>query len=347
MADPDALAALKDGWESWDKWRKSRDLFDAPDLTNCDLSGINFDNGFFTGVDFSGSNLSSCSFAEGSYNGAKFNGCSMRNAWLAGYFEVASFEGADLSCADFYHSDFVGASFKGANLTEAKLERSNLSYADLSGANLAGAILAEVLFLDTDLSHAQGLNSCDHWGPSACDFLTIRKSWPIALPFLKGTGIDAALIALLVASSGNNPEYSTCFISYSSKDDQFVRDLHEHLTISGVQCWFAPEDLKIGERIRPSIDRAILAFDKVIVVLSENSIGSAWVEKEVETAFEKENETRNTILLPIRIDDSVMGCKEAWAADLKRMRNIGDFSSWRDAGRFSMSRAALLDALRK
>jgi len=49
-------------------------------------------------------------------------------------------------------------------------------------------------------------------------------------------------------------------------------------------------------------------------VLTENSMKSPWVEKEVETAFEKERRQGRTVLFPIRLDDAVMGAEEAWAA---------------------------------
>jgi hypothetical protein len=65
-------------------------------------------------------------------------------------------------------------------------------------------------------------------------------------------------------------------------------------------------------------------------VLSENAIGSQWVEKEVETAFEKERETNGTVLFPVRLDMAVMATRSGWAADIKRSRHIGDFSDWKD-----------------
>ena len=83
-------------------------------------------------------------------------------------------------------------------------------------------------------------------------------------------------------------EYYSCFISYSSKDEDFAKRLYADLQTEHVRCWFAPEDLKIGEKFRPRIDEAIRWYDKLLLVLSENSVNSPWVEKEVETAFEKE-----------------------------------------------------------
>jgi hypothetical protein len=73
-----------------------------------------------------------------------------------------------------------------------------------------------------------------------------------------------------------------------------------------VRCWFAPHDLPIGARIRPAIDESIRLHDKLLLVLSETSVGSQWVEQEVETALSREREPEGkTVLFPIRIDGSV------------------------------------------
>lgn len=70
--------------------------------------------------------------------------------------------------------------------------------------------------------------------------------------------------------------------------------------------------------------------EKLLLVLSENSIGSDWVEKEVETAFEKEREAKSTVLFPARLDDAVTESRTGWAADIKRTRHIGNFTGWKD-----------------
>jgi hypothetical protein len=42
--------------------------------------------------------------------------------------------------------------------------------------------------------------------------------------------------------------------------------------------WFAPEDLKIGDRFHERIDESIRLYDKVMNVLSEASVQSLWVQ---------------------------------------------------------------------
>jgi predicted adenine nucleotide alpha hydrolase (AANH) superfamily ATPase len=95
------------------------------------------------------------------------------------------------------------------------------------------------------------------------------------------------------------------------------------------QLWFAPEDLKIGDKFRSRIDEAIRVYDKLLLVLTENSVESPWVEKEVEMAFEKERKQERTVLFQIRLDDAVSDSDGAWAADIRRTRHIGDFKKWK------------------
>jgi len=128
----------------------------------------------------------------------------------------------------------------------------------------------------------------------------------------------------------SSTQYYTCFMSYSSKDQAFAERLRDDLQGAGVRCWFAPEDMKIGDRIRPTIEQSIRSYDKLLIVLSEHSIDSDWVEKEVETAFEEERKRKTTILFPIRLDSAVMDTDPAWAADIRRTRHIGDFTNWKD-----------------
>src|SRR3954471_1936323 len=120
------------------------------------------------------------------------------------------------------------------------------------------------------------------------------------------------------------------FISYSSKDQEFADRLHADLQNKGVRCWFALHDMPIGAKIIDAIDEAIRLRDKVLLILSEHSIVSDWVEDEVTKAFAEERSRKQTVLFPIRIDDAVMDTNEAWARKLRDSRHIGDFSRWKD-----------------
>jgi predicted ATPase with chaperone activity len=119
------------------------------------------------------------------------------------------------------------------------------------------------------------------------------------------------------------------------------------LQANNVRCWFAPEDMKIGDKIRSRIDEVIHVHDKLLLVLSEESVNSEWVEKEVETAFEKERERKETVLFPIRLDDAVMDIKTGWPADIRRSRHIGDFTKWEQHSHYKKAFDRLLKDLGK
>ena len=111
-------------------------------------------------------------------------------------------------------------------------------------------------------------------------------------------------------------------------------------------CWFAPEDLRTGDKIRSSVDQAIKHHDKLLVILSKHSMKSPWMEKEVETAFEEEQLRNKLILFPIRLDDAVMKTRQAWAADIRRMRVIGDFQEWNQTTSYQKALGRLLRDLK-
>jgi hypothetical protein len=146
--------------------------------------------------------------------------------------------------------------------------------------------------------------------------------------------------------TANPIEFYSCYVSYSNKDDAFATELLTKLQAQHVRCWKDSEDLRIGDRFQEEIEKAILLYDKLLVVLSGSSINSPWVEREVQAAFEKENRQGSTVLFPVRLDDAVMDCPRAWAADIRRTRHIGDFRKWKDHDSFQKALDRLLRDLK-
>jgi outer membrane protein assembly factor BamB len=139
--------------------------------------------------------------------------------------------------------------------------------------------------------------------------------------------------------------YYSCFISYSSQDQDFVERFCADLQSKGVHCWFASEDMKIGDKIRPRIDKSIRTYDKLLLILSKHSVTSPWVETEVEMAFERERQQNELVLFPVMIDETVMQTKQSWAADIRRTRHIGDLTHWKDRSSYDLAFTRLLHDL--
>jgi hypothetical protein len=199
-----------------------------------------------------------------------------------------------------------------------------------SGADLSAASLYETIFVNVDLSATRGLDACHHQGPSILDHRTMQRSGRLPLAFLRGCGLPNRLIDYLPSLLEEAIQYYSCFISYSSKDEAFAKRLYADLQNNGVRCWFAPHDLPIGAKTRDAIDEAIRLRDKVLLILSKRAIASDWVEDEVTKAFAEESRRKQTVLFPVRIDDTVLKTGEAWAVKLRDQRNIGDFRKGKD-----------------
>jgi predicted adenine nucleotide alpha hydrolase (AANH) superfamily ATPase len=125
-----------------------------------------------------------------------------------------------------------------------------------------------------------------------------------------------------------------------------VRRIYADLQNNGVRCWFAEEDLKIGDHYHQRIDEAIRLYDKLIIVLSEAAVCSSWVEREVVAAREKEERQRCEALFPIRLDEAVMQTDQAWAANVRRRWHIGDFTRWNDHDHYQQAFERLLRDLK-
>ncbi|MGO9269973.1 MAG: toll/interleukin-1 receptor domain-containing protein [Terriglobia bacterium] len=199
--------------------------------------------------------------------------------------------------------------------------------ADLKNSDFTNAFVGGAVFGDNDLSTVKGLERVKHDGPSTIGIDTIYESkGNIAEAFLRGAGVPEDFIVYMKSLVGNPIEFYSCFISYSSRDDEFARRLQADRQQNKVRGWFAPEELKIGDKFRTRIDESIRVYDKLMVILTKHSIASPWVEEEVEAALEKERKQRGKLVLfPIRLDDAVMNTDQAWAASLRRTRHIGDF----------------------
>ncbi len=142
-------------------------------------------------------------------------------------------------------------------------------------------------------------------------------------------------------------KYNSCFISYSSQDQEFAECLYADLTVKGVRCWYAPEELKIGDLILNTINKAIRTQDKVLIIISKNSIESGWVEHEVMRGLEEEKRRNVSVLFPVRIDNAIMKCPYKWAHQIRNQRYIGDFSNWKNHDHFHESISKLLRDLKK
>jgi uncharacterized protein YjbI with pentapeptide repeats len=378
VANEEHVKILKQGAEVWNAWRNAN-LEVLPDaaliranLYDADLSGANLHDADLFGANLSGTNLSGADLHRVKLYGADLHDANLggallyeaelldadlRNATLLrADLRHANLSGADLHDADLRDATLLRADLRDATLSGTKMSGTNLSFADLSGTNLSGAdlrganltqvALLETIFANVDLASVIGLDTCVHEGPSTVDHRTLQQSGPLPLAFLRGVGLPDMLIDYLPSLLNQAIQHYSCFISYSFTDQEFADRLYADLQNKGVRCWFAPHDLRIGKKILDAVDAAIRLRDRVLLILSEHSINSEWVEDEVTAGFEEERKRGEEVLFPIRLDDGVLKTKEAWAAKL-RARLIGDFRQWKDHDAYQQSFQRMLRDLTK
>jgi uncharacterized protein YjbI with pentapeptide repeats len=368
-AEAQAIAVLRQGASAWNSWIRRRDhvgtyepkFFPRPhrraNLRRANLQGADLDEFDLRRVDLQGAILTGASLVNASLVDADaeladFSGAICRNT----DFSYARLRGARFSQADCRWAQFHLSEFSDdASLDGAQLQFASFRWVDFGGASLREAVLDNTLFGGCDLSHVVGLDSCWHEGPSWLDIATLLRSRrALSYAFLRQTGVPEVVITYLPSLLAEPVQFYSCFISYSSADGRFADRLHDDLQKRGVRCWYAPDRMSIGDRIRDTLDESIRLHDKVVVVLSKDSVESHWVEEEVETALEKERESnrrlpeggRISVLFPIKIDNALDNTRTAWARSLVRSRHIGDFRNWNDPDQYVGSLERLVRDLR-
>ena len=355
MANEEHMTILKQGALAWNVWRHLNQVME-PDLSEADLREIDLPEVNLFGADLTqallfGANLRGANLVATRLIGTRLSG--------AGWTETRAVDGKmafiphfingpDLSGANLNHAFLQGTDLTGANLTGATLHGVILNKTTLRQTNLTDITMASTFLNNLDLREVQGLETVYHFGPSNIDIQTIYQSHgEIPEIFLRGVGVPDQFIEYmhsLVAAKAIN--YHSCFISYSSKDQAFAERLYADLLSKGVLCWYALEDLPIGEKIRPGIDQAIRKHEKVLLVLSEHSVASDWVEQEAETTFERERKEKKLVLFPVRLDEAVMQINDGWPAHLRRTRKIGNFTGWETYNAYQKAFGRLLRDLK-
>jgi hypothetical protein len=148
------------------------------------------------------------------------------------------------------------------------------------------------------------------------------------------------------SNRGTNPPVNTgrssVFISYSHQDEAFAEKLYSRLKANGFDVWYAPANVRGGQKLHEQIGKAIQEQDRLLLVLSGHSMASEWVATEIRRARKAEVKEGKQKLFPIRlVAFDVIREWECFDADTGkdlgveiREYFIPDFTKWTDDAKF-------------
>lgn len=328
--------------------RKGSAYWNSLSIVDADLSHANLSNARLSGVVLTCANLVGVNFSHADLSGALLDGAILIGTNLCD----ANLRNATLRNANLIDAVFIGADLTNALLCHALLRGATFGDSRLMGTDFSYTWAGATNFSNVDLRHAKGLNKMTHMGPSSIGVDTLYLSeGRIPRSFLLGAGVPDDFMAYFDSFMVEKPiQFYSCFISFTMRDKAFADQLYADLRRANVHCWYAPYDVQGGKKLHDQLLEAIRINDKLLLVLSESSMSSEWVQTEIREARKEEVRSGKRKLFPISLVD--YSSLREWRCfdgdtgkDLAReVREyyIPDFSNWASRNAYQIAFAHLL-----
>jgi hypothetical protein len=161
--------------------------------------------------------------------------------------------------------------------------------------------------LDTALRKAATITGVSKFNESD---LAPLVEWARSLNALRPGLITEDLVDSAVESKvtrhAETPAQKVAFLSHSSKDKPFIRQLAADLNAHGIAVWLDEQRIRVGDSIPERIGQGLAESDVFVIAISANSVGSEWVKRELNNALVSEVERRDVKILPIKLDDAAV-----------------------------------------
>jgi hypothetical protein len=351
MPNEEHLMILRQGIEVWNRWREENEEI-RPDLSNANLFGVWLQEFNLWGADMQGANLETAHLREANLRSANLNNANLQLANLSkANLELTKLKRANLDRASLGEAQLIYTNLLEANMKNTLLQMAFFEGTVLNDADFENSAYGSTVFANVDLSTAKNLHVAQHDAPSTIGIDTLyRSKGNIPREFLEGCGVPERMIDFAKSLVGKAIEYYSCFLSHSFKDEEFAQLIQERMKAKGVSVYYAPKEMKAGQKIHEQLYEAIRYHDKLILVLSESSMNSNWVQTEIRRARKHEREDTRRKLFPISLVP--FGEIQKWelfdsdeGRDLAqeiREYYIPDFSNWKDYDKFNVEFDKLL-----
>lgn len=128
------------------------------------------------------------------------------------------------------------------------------------------------------------------------------RGWLVTPPVTPESENQLILDAIALKSGSNLPggQFRSIFLSHTSADKPFVRQLREDLLERNVpKVWIDEAEIMLGDSLLEKIAKGIDQCQYFGIVLSPRSIDSNWVRHELETAMNRQIGGREVVVLPL------------------------------------------------
>lgn len=154
--------------------------------------------------------------------------------------------------------------------------------------------------LDAALRKAAAVQHIENYDPSA---LAPLLSWAKPLDALD-PDVDAEELVEQASEAKEerqkeNTKQRVVFLSHSSKDKPAIRQLATDLTAAGITVWLDEQRIRVGDSIPDRISQGLAESDYFLIALTDNSVQSEWVKKELNSALMDEISRRKVRVLPM------------------------------------------------
>lgn len=129
---------------------------------------------------------------------------------------------------------------------------------------------------------------------------TAKKLDHYFFSILKEIKIIGKGIVPLIPSYAHDQKKVKIFISHSSKDKKFARELRDSFHSENIDTWFDEDDILVGDDFVESMEKGLKESDFIVIVLSPNFSTGPWAKKEYRTALTEQINKGIIKILPIK-----------------------------------------------
>ncbi len=312
--------------------------------------------------------------------------------WIDSYGaegECANLAGADLSLYDLsayildecnlesaslYRTKLRNTQLQDANLRNTNLCRAEFGNTYLVGADLSNATCGQTRWHDLDLREVKGLEAVNHILPSSINFGTLDRSYgQISADFMRACGLSewdiehtkfynpelseeelTQISQAAIQRRGEAPDRSLeYFIRYSEDDRSLAYKLRESLENIGIRAWINEREMLLTDDSSEKVEESLRNYDRILLCCSASSLLSDWMDNEIATIFEKEEERQYLMKRKVKllyvVDVDGFLFSNQWKSGYSRQvksRLLADFVGWeRDEQKFEKSFERMKQAL--